>query len=176
MSRKKNETDKEYYERRHKEYEKYKEKEIKNRLANGAELGYNNVQISNYWKKKILSGETQVLIVDGKMIPFRKKTNGYWYNNSWRGTTVYLHREKMRIYLKLTEQQMEGYEVHHIDGNKDNNDISNLQLLSRWEHQKLHQDTNKWTEKQWEEARARMSYANKCRWEQVKADLQKKEV
>lgn len=30
------------------------------------------------------------------------------------------------------------YEIHHVDGNKANNDISNLQLLTRVEHGKLH--------------------------------------
>lgn len=31
-----------------------------------------------------------------------------------------------------------GYQVHHIDGNHSNNDISNLQILSRSEHTKTH--------------------------------------
>ena len=32
----------------------------------------------------------------------------------------------------------EGYIIHHIDGNKSNNDISNLQLMTGTEHRKLH--------------------------------------
>jgi hypothetical protein len=32
----------------------------------------------------------------------------------------------------------EGYEIHHIDGDKHNNDIENLKLLTRAEHQKIH--------------------------------------
>ena len=32
-----------------------------------------------------------------------------------------------------------GYEIHHKDFNKDNNDVSNLQLLTTAEHAKLHQ-------------------------------------
>lgn len=31
-----------------------------------------------------------------------------------------------------------GYSIHHIDCNKDNNDISNLQILTNSEHRKLH--------------------------------------
>lgn len=31
-----------------------------------------------------------------------------------------------------------GYDVHHVDGDRYNNDISNLQLLERSEHKKLH--------------------------------------
>ena len=32
----------------------------------------------------------------------------------------------------------EGYDIHHIDGDKGNNDISNLQMLSKHEHQMIH--------------------------------------
>ena len=32
----------------------------------------------------------------------------------------------------------DGYEIHHIDGNGHNNDLSNLQLLTRSEHASLH--------------------------------------
>ena len=31
-----------------------------------------------------------------------------------------------------------GYVVHHIDGNKRNNKISNLQILTKKEHEKIH--------------------------------------
>lgn len=33
-----------------------------------------------------------------------------------------------------------GYEIHHIDFDRSNNDISNLQLVSRSEHRKIHAD------------------------------------
>lgn len=120
-------------------YEKKQHKKELDELYNGAELGYPGVRISDHWKEKILKGETQILIVNNKMIPFRKKeSTGYWYNNSWKGSTVYLHREKLRLELDLTEEQMEGLDVHHKDRNKDNNDIENLQLMSREKHNELH--------------------------------------
>ena len=73
------------------------------------------------------------------MIPFRKKTStGYWYNNIWKGTTVFLHREKVKLELGLSDEQMVGLDVHHKDLNKDNNDIENLQLMSREKHNQLH--------------------------------------
>ena len=40
---------------------------------------------------------------------------------------------------KLTKEQMEGKEVHHVDGNKLNDDIENLVLLDKEVHQKIQQ-------------------------------------
>ena len=49
-----------------------------------------------------------------------------------------LHRKIMEDYLgrKLNSNEI----VHHIDGNKLNNDISNLQVVTRSEHLKIHRD------------------------------------
>ena len=46
-----------------------------------------------------------------------------------------LHRAIWRFY---NGDIPKGYQVHHKDENKDNNDISNLELLSASEHAKLH--------------------------------------
>lgn len=51
------------------------------------------------------------------------------------------HRNKFfhrLIWEKHKGKIPEGYQIHHIDGNKLNNDISNLQLLSAEEHTKHH--------------------------------------
>ena len=70
------------------------------------------------------------------MIQFHKDcVTGYWVNNTYR---LRLHREKLRLELGLTKEQMEGLDVHHIDGNKDNNDISNLQLINKIKHVTTH--------------------------------------
>lgn len=119
-------------------YEKKKSEQIQSELRNGAELGYPGVQISDYLRGKIERGETQILVVDGEIIRFRKKVgNGYWFNNH-TGKILYLHREKLRLFLGLSEDQMKSYDVHHLDGNIDNNEITNLQLLSKSAHQKIH--------------------------------------
>lgn len=46
------------------------------------------------------------------------------------------HRLAMEQYLGryLTDDEI----VHHVDGNKNNNDISNLQVMTRAEHMRLH--------------------------------------
>lgn len=54
--------------------------------------------------------------------------------------TIDEHRLVMEKFLnrKLNFNEI----VHHIDGNKSNNEISNLQILTRSEHSKLHYNSN----------------------------------
>ena len=123
-------------------YEKKRLEKIAHEENNGLELGYPNVRISDYLKEKILSGKTQVLFNNetGEFLLFRKKAdNGYWFNtHNRKGEIIYLHREKVRLNLGFTKEQMEGLDVHHIDGNKDNNNIENLRLLTKKEHMSIH--------------------------------------
>lgn len=64
---------------------------------------------------------------------FILQANGYYRDSDWN----LLHRCVWEYYnCKIPE----GYEIHHIDLNKSNNDISNLQLLTIAEHKKLHAD------------------------------------
>lgn len=117
-------------------HEKLKLKKIKHEQDNGLELGYPGVRISDFIKEKVLSGKTQILIINEKVIQFHKDcVTGYWVNNTYN---LRLHREKLRLELGLTKEQMEGLDVHHIDGNKDNNDISNLQLINKMHHATMH--------------------------------------
>lgn len=49
-------------------------------------------------------------------------------------------RERLHEYVwrSVNGEIPKGYHIHHIDKNKDNNEISNLQLLSIAEHMKTH--------------------------------------
>lgn len=69
-----------------------------------------------------------------------QKFNGVVYskhNDDHYGT---IHRDIWRYYCG---EIPDGYEVHHKDLNPENNDISNLQILTRAEHRKLHQNMAK---------------------------------
>ena len=132
MSRKRYPSDKAWRERR-------KQKLHEHEISNGVELGFGSIRVSDFVKEKILSGKTKVLMINGKLVLFHKGTEGYWENNStFKGCNLLLHREKYKQEYGLTEEQIKGYEVHHIDGNKDNNDISNLKLLSKGVHARHH--------------------------------------
>lgn len=56
----------------------------------------------------------------------------YWQNTR---TTERMHRYVWEFYNGAIPS---GFDVHHIDHNVDNNDISNLELLSKHDHQILH--------------------------------------
>lgn len=82
-----------------------------------------------------------------KLLPFivyddRKwtinKTTGYYRQTNSRKKHIALHRY---VYEKETNTVIpENYDIHHIDYDKTNNKLENLQLLLKSEHTKLHQD------------------------------------
>lgn len=68
----------------------------------------------------------------------RDKKTGYFLSAQKIGGK----RQRLHRYVWETENNVtipKGYDIHHKDGNKLNNDISNLILLARDEHQSLHQ-------------------------------------
>lgn len=43
------------------------------------------------------------------------------------------------VWEKYFGEVPDGYQIHHIDGNKTNNDINNLQLVTILEHKRIHE-------------------------------------
>ena len=60
-----------------------------------------------------------------------------WYTGRKGSKHVFVHTIVMCEYLGITELP-KGFTVHHIDGNKTNNDINNLALITNSGHTKLH--------------------------------------
>lgn len=60
-----------------------------------------------------------------------------WYTGRKGSIHIYVHNLVMCEALGLTEMP-KGWVVHHIDGNKHNNDISNLALITVSGHGRLH--------------------------------------
>jgi len=66
----------------------------------------------------------------------RVKMNGYWYirldNNKYRREHIVV------METKLGRRLLRDEVVHHIDGDIENNNISNLQLTNKSSHGKIH--------------------------------------
>lgn len=69
--------------------------------------------------------------------------NGYYYNSHLR---KYLHQ---MVWITERGPIPRGYEIHHKDFNRENNDISNLTCISVEEHRKLHADLLTEEDRQW---------------------------
>lgn len=79
--------------------------------------------------------ENDVAIVDG--YKFRKdKKSGYYLSTKKIGTSrIRLHRY---MWQKYYGEIPKGFEIHHKDENKDNNEIENLELLTKDKHLAWH--------------------------------------
>lgn len=60
-----------------------------------------------------------------------------WYTGRKNSRHVFSHHIVVCEYLKLTEIP-KGWCVHHVDGNRVNNEFSNLVLMLNGDHQRLH--------------------------------------
>lgn len=55
-----------------------------------------------------------------------------------------------------------GYEIHHIDFDRSNNNISNLQLVSRSEHRRIHADLLTDEQREWKRNNLKMNAVPKA--------------
>jgi hypothetical protein len=65
---------------------------------------------------------------------FYKQTYGYWVHRTKEKCEL-AHRW---VWKNHNGDIPENMDIHHIDGNKDNNEIENLKILCRSEHRKEH--------------------------------------
>ncbi len=70
---------------------------------------------------------------------FYKQKFGYWMHRT-KSECILAHRW---VWENHNGPIPENMDIHHVDGNKDNNEIDNLKILSRSDHRKEHwQDPN----------------------------------
>lgn len=88
-----------------------------------------------YGKKGAEHHNYKGVVSDGKGYLMCLKPN--WYTGREGSRHVFVHTVVMCEALGLTEMP-KGWIVHHIDGDKHNNDINNLALMMNAAHVKLH--------------------------------------
>lgn len=64
----------------------------------------------------------------------------------YKHITTFMHRYVWEFY---NGKIPDGYEIHHKDLNRNNNDISNLECLSKSDHRKLHADLLTDEQREW---------------------------
>lgn len=74
-------------------------------------------------------------------VVFYRKPEGYFKSDYKRDGGKLLHRE---VWIYHNGEIPQGYHIHHIDEDKANNSIENLQLISASDHSKEHGKTNPW--------------------------------
>lgn len=93
---------------------------------------------------------SKIIVIDGIKFYKERTGNGYYLGNVGEPGNKKPVRCHVYVWEKYNGKVPEGYSVHHIDHNPDNNDISNLELLSYSEHSHLHASEHS------DESRARM--------------------
>ena len=66
------------------------------------------------------------------------KTTKKGYLRVWDNDTGKAKMHHRIVWERFNGPVPEGMQVHHIDGNKINNDIGNLELLTPLEHKRIH--------------------------------------
>ena len=79
--------------------------------------------------------ERKTIVVDGMKFARDARTGYYLHSKSGGVSGIRLHRY---IWEKHNGPIPSGYEIHHIDHDKENNDITNLALLTVEDHRAIH--------------------------------------
>lgn len=89
-------------------------------------------------ERKSKTGNLCSMLIKGKWAKSTKRPDGYHVLNIDK-KVMYLHRMVAETFLPL--EDYEGLQVNHIDGNKDNNSVSNLEWISQQDNLKHARDT-----------------------------------
>ena len=90
--------------------------------------------------------EGMIRKIEGIMPPIesvsdtQKKFHGFTFyknNHGCWGGSIGMHR---LVWTYFNGEILDGYEIHHVDGDRENNNISNLVMLTSKEHRKIHSE------------------------------------
>lgn len=105
--------------------------ELKSLVDNDFELHRINVL------EKDLTAPPTVEIIDDN----HQKFDGMLFNKNKGGHFTNHASMHRAVYTYYYGEIPEGYEIHHVNENKADNDISNLAMLTKSEHSKIHNQT-----------------------------------
>lgn len=94
-----------------------------------------------YQKELYVTSDGEIYNSKGKLYKQKEYPSGYLYisvrdeMNKYHNLLV--HRLIARAFLDIPNN-FEKYDVHHIDENKQNNNVSNLKIMTKKDHQILH--------------------------------------
>ena len=111
-------------------------KQLTTRLLN---KGYK--QVPNQPRHFVNDQGVVVSIVFGKIKKLKFASNdknhpekGYYFFRCYKGSPIYVHK---LVYTLFKGPIPPGYQVHHISGKTNQNNIENLTLLTKTEHLKI---------------------------------------
>lgn len=94
----------------------------------------------------IYENNGKTAIFNGARYHLEKETGYYLHTGSKGNKNSRLHRD---VYEYYNGEIPKGFHVHHKDHDKSNNDISNLVMLTKKEHNKIHSKEMTEEEKMW---------------------------
>ena len=112
-------------------------KDIKNYEGYYQVSNLGRVKHLNYNSKKELNNHTVIKDIHSQT----KNSRGYYCiksNKKDERIEISIHRSVAQAFPEICGEWFDGCVVHHIDGNKENNVASNLIVLSKEEHQAIH--------------------------------------
>jgi len=95
-----------------------------------------NVNIKEYFYILLIRINNRYILMaeyEGTMHPYKRKKNGK--RMSWL--------KHLKVWTEANGEIPKGYIIHHIDGDKKNNNISNLKCINRSEHTLIHSKERK---------------------------------
>ena len=104
----------------------------KDKLENAGMISINCVE----WNGYFVLDNGVICNKDGSIKRLKTNDKGYYFTNFYYNNKPHCHLAHTVIWMAFNGSIPEGYEVDHIDNDRKNNKLSNLQILTKSENNK----------------------------------------